>query len=130
MKIKVNNDCRYFKGDIPCSYHKKENVICETCSYYDPIKEKTLIIKLGAAGDVIRTTPILRKLKQIYPASYITWLTLTPELVPADWVDQIWASPVLAPYIELGPRIPPELTSGASDHRPVVAQIEIRPVEN
>ncbi len=89
MKIKVSQDCRYFRGDIPCSYHKKENVICESCPYYDPIKQKILIIKLGAAGDVIRTTPLLRRLKQVYPESFITWLTLTPELVPSNWVDQI-----------------------------------------
>lgn len=90
MKMKVNHDCRYFRGDIPCSYHKKENVICENCPYYDSIEQKILIIKLGAAGDVIRTTPILRKLKRVYPTSFVTWLTLTPELVPAGWVDQIW----------------------------------------
>jgi len=89
MNEKVNHDCRYFRGDIPCSYHKKEHVICGSCPYYDPIEQKILIIKLGAVGDVIRTTPLLRKLKQDYPKSYITWLTLTPELIPADWVDQI-----------------------------------------
>lgn len=88
--MKVNQDCRYFCGDIPCSYHKKEGVECENCSYYDPIKEKILIIKLGAAGDVIRTTPILRKLKQEFPNAHITWLTKSPELVPMDWVDEIF----------------------------------------
>ncbi len=86
----VNQDCRHFRGDIPCSYHKQENIVCEGCPYYDPIKQKILIIKLGAAGDVIRTTPLLRKLKQVYPASHLTWLTLTPELVPKEWVDQIF----------------------------------------
>jgi len=91
MKTKVNHDCRYFRGDIPCSYHKQENVICETCPHYDPIKEKILIIKLGAAGDVIRTTPLLRKLRQVYPAAHISWLTLTPELVPTGWVDQVFS---------------------------------------
>ena len=89
MTMKINQDCRYFRGDIPCSFHKKEHVICEDCPYYDPIKQKILIIKLGAAGDVIRTTPLLRRLKQVYPESFITWLTLTPELVPSNWVDQI-----------------------------------------
>ncbi len=89
MKAKINDDCRYFKGDVPCFYHKKENVVCERCPYYDPIEQKILIIKLGAAGDVIRTTPLLRKLRQVYPNAYITWLTLTPGLVPTGWVDQV-----------------------------------------
>ena len=70
--------------------NKKDGVICEDCSHYDPIAEKILIIKLGAAGDVIRTTPLLRKLKQVYPKSIITWLTHSPELVPKDWVEHIW----------------------------------------
>ncbi|UCE05610.1 MAG: hypothetical protein JSW07_18730 [bacterium] len=89
MKMKVNQDCCYFQGDIPCSYHKKENVIFESCPFYDPIEQKILIIKVGAAGDVIRTTPLLRKLKQVYPESYITWLTLSPELAASGWADQI-----------------------------------------
>ena len=88
--MKINQDCRYFRGDIPCRYHKSEGVECADCPYYDPIKEKILIIKLGAAGDVIRTTPILRKLKQEYPRAHISWLTRSPELVPADWVDEIF----------------------------------------
>ena len=37
------------------------------CSYYDPVDKKILIIKLGAIGDVIRTTPLLHKLKATYP---------------------------------------------------------------
>ena len=88
--MKINNNCRFFKGDIPCIYNKKENAVCDNCTNYDPIKTKILIIKLGAAGDVIRTTPILKKLKQEYPNSEITWLTWTPDLVPSEWVDRIW----------------------------------------
>jgi len=88
--MKVNQDCRYFRGDIPCRFHKSEGVECSDCSYYDPIKKKILIIKLGAAGDVIRTTPILRRLKKEFPQAHITWLTQFPELVPSDWVDDIF----------------------------------------
>jgi len=87
--VTINSDCRYFKGDVPCLYHKKEKVECQNCSHYEAIKERILIIKLGAAGDVIRTTPLLRKLKQQYPHSFITWLTLSPELVPDTWVDKV-----------------------------------------
>ena len=64
----VKTDCKYFKGDIPCVYHKKEGVKCnDSCKYYYPkinkkMKKRILIIKLGAIGDIIRTTPILRQL--------------------------------------------------------------------
>lgn len=88
IKIQYKPDCRHFKGDIPCKPHKNFKVHCvdrkgKICSHYDPVKERILIIKLGAIGDVIRTTPILHKLKQTYPMSEIWWLTLTPEVVPS-----------------------------------------------
>lgn len=35
---------------------------------------KILIIKLGAMGDVLRTTPLLEALKRKYPTSEISWL--------------------------------------------------------
>ena len=68
----IKTDCRYFRGDIPCKPHKNYNAHCidennALCSYYDKITEKILIIKLGAIGDVIRTTPLLTKLKQEHP---------------------------------------------------------------
>ncbi len=36
---------------------------------------KICIIKLGALGDVVRTTPILSAIKEKYPDSEITWIT-------------------------------------------------------
>lgn len=69
MGIKL--DCRYFKGDKPCKY----NGLCSGCEYYQPIGKKILIIKLASIGDVLRTTPLLRGLKEKYPDSYIVWLT-------------------------------------------------------
>ncbi len=85
----VKTDCKYFKGDIPCKYHKTEGVHCEYCPHYQKLQEKILIIKLGAAGDVIRTTPILRKLRKLYPDAKITWLTNYPDLVPKNYVNEI-----------------------------------------
>ncbi len=38
-------------------------------------RKKILVIKLGAIGDVLRTTPILHGLKRKYPQSFISWLT-------------------------------------------------------
>ncbi|MBI3927026.1 MAG: glycosyltransferase family 9 protein [Armatimonadetes bacterium] len=36
---------------------------------------RILILKLAAAGDVLRTTPVLPALKRSYPRSHITWVT-------------------------------------------------------
>ncbi len=79
----LKTDCRFFRGDIPCKPHKIHGVHCENCPYYEPIKERILIIKLGATGDVIRTTPILRKLREVYPHSQIWWITQSPEVIPS-----------------------------------------------
>jgi ADP-heptose:LPS heptosyltransferase len=78
----VHRDCRHFKGDRPCKPHKDEGVICRDCPHFDPISTRILIIKLGAIGDVIRTTPLLSPLREKYPNAEITWMTLTPEVVP------------------------------------------------
>lgn len=84
MKIEnLHPDCRYFKGHVPCKPHKEKGVHCLDCPFYDPTKEKILIIKLGAIGDVIRTTPILHKLKSEFPESEIYWLTYSIEVIPA-----------------------------------------------
>ena len=85
----IHTNCRFYLGDIPCQPHKRSGVHCKSCEHYDPIKERILIIKLGAIGDVIRTTPILRKLKDLYPNAQIHWLTHTPEVIPSS-VDRIY----------------------------------------
>lgn len=84
----VKTDCRHFKGDIPCTPHKKFGVHCDNCEHYEKTTEKILIIKLGAIGDVIRTTPLLKRLKEVNPAAQIHWLTYTPEILPNSWVDK------------------------------------------
>ncbi|MEK6852788.1 MAG: glycosyltransferase family 9 protein [Nanoarchaeota archaeon] len=48
--------------------------------FYDPRKRKVLIIKLGAMGDVLRTTPVLLGLKKKYDNIMIYWVT-SPESV-------------------------------------------------
>ena len=80
----IKSDCRYFKGHIPCKPNKEHGVMCNDCSYYSPIDSNILIIKLGAAGDVIRTTPLLYPLKNEFPEAKIFWLTYSPELVPSS----------------------------------------------
>lgn len=68
-------DCRFFKGDRPCTYNKNEGIVCNNCNHYKPISFKILIIKLDAVGDVLRTTSILKPLKKKYPDCYIEWCT-------------------------------------------------------
>lgn len=85
----VKTDCIYYKGDIPCRPHKQFGYHCETCPEYRKIDQNIIIIKLGAIGDVIRTTPILRKIRQVYPYAFISWLTYSPDILSSNWVDRI-----------------------------------------
>lgn len=85
----IKTDCRLYKGDIPCKPNKELGVHCEDCNYYKKTSINVLIIKLGAIGDVIRTTPLLRKLRVVHPDANIYWLTYSPEILSTDWVDNI-----------------------------------------
>lgn len=86
----VKFDCKYFKGTVPCKPNKQFGYTCPDCSVYRPIDKKILIIKLGALGDVIRTTPLLVKYKQLYPNAHFTWITLSPAILPKDEIDVIY----------------------------------------
>ena len=82
-KIVIHADCKHFRGDVPCRPHKEHGVRCDGCAYYERQDVKILIIKLGAAGDVIRTTPLLTKLRETHPHSRIYWMTHHPMLIPS-----------------------------------------------
>ena len=71
----LKSDCKYFPGDRPCLFNKREGVKCDVCSYYETEEVRILIVKLEAVGDVLRTTCILPGLKEKYPKSEITWIT-------------------------------------------------------
>ncbi len=73
----VHYDCRHFLGHKPCLYRRP----CDGCPSYSPFGKRILIIKLGATGDVLRTTPLLRGLRDTCPGCHITWLT-GPDAVP------------------------------------------------
>lgn len=60
---------------MPCTFHKRDGRLCDTCADYEPIMNRILIVKLAAVGDVLRTTSILPALKQKYAGSEITWVT-------------------------------------------------------
>ena len=84
-------DCRFFFGDRPCSYHKNMGIKCDHCQDYSPINFKILIIKLDAMGDVLRTTSILKPLKNKYKDAHLTWCTReeSREILRNDYVDEI-----------------------------------------
>lgn len=80
----VHADCTHYLGDRPCRPHKEEGVHCDGCPRYEAVKGRILIIKLGAIGDVIRTTPLIRILRKTLPHRHIHWLTHTPEILPPE----------------------------------------------
>jgi heptosyltransferase-2 len=89
-------DCRFFVGDRPCTWHKRNGALC-TCDYYDPIEQRLLIIKLDAMGDVLRSTALLPPLADAHPRAGITWIT-RKESVPL--LDR---NPYVSEVLELGP---------------------------
>jgi len=86
--LEIKPDCRHYRGDRPCIHNR----LCEGCRHYDPWKEKILIIKTAAMGDVLRTTTILPALRAKYPGSKVTWLTdpaSAPLLYGNSLIDEI-----------------------------------------
>ncbi|UTW60810.1 glycosyltransferase family 9 protein [bacterium SCSIO 12741] len=100
MKLSdIHYDCKHFQGHIPCKPNKIEPVACPDCSHYSPISKRILIIKLGAIGDVIRTTPLLTRYRAEYPNCHITWLTLSPAVLPKEQIDRIYKPDALSLFI-------------------------------
>ena len=89
-------DCRFFLGDRPCVWHKRDGALC-TCDHYERIEERLLIVKLDAMGDVLRSTALLPPLAGVHPRAAITWIT-RKESVPL-----LQRNPYVAEVLELGP---------------------------
>ncbi len=76
----MENTCIHFKGDRPCKpywdkqLYKNKFKCSKECKQYKNIKNRILLIKLDAIGDVIRTTPLAEGIKKNYPNSQLTWL--------------------------------------------------------
>lgn len=89
-KMQFKTDCRFFKGERPCQPYK----LCESCADYNPMGKRILIIKLGAIGDVLRTTPLLTQIRKKWPDSFITWLTFPEALDVLEYnplIDRLFA---------------------------------------
>ena len=98
----IHTNCRHYRTDRPCTPHKQHGVTCAGCRFHDAIEERILIIKLDAIGDVLRTTSILKPLKQKYPRAEVTWLTRRASL------DLLLNNPFVEKKIaEIAPGLPP-----------------------
>jgi len=91
--VKIRPECLHFRGHVPCAPHKESGVHCAACPEFQERAGRILLIKLGAAGDVIRTTPLLEPLNRQYPHHAITWVTDFPELVPRAVADILAVTP-------------------------------------
>jgi heptosyltransferase-2 len=91
--VNIRPDCLHFRGHVPCTPHKERGVHCGDCPEYRKRAGRILLVKLGAAGDVIRTTPLLEPLRRDYPDHALTWVTDFPALVPAAVEDRVRFSP-------------------------------------
>lgn len=85
----IHYNCIHYKGTIPCDPHKEKGYHCENCKEYNPIDAHILIIKLGAIGDVIRTTPLIQAYKKKFKQPKFTWITLTPQILPEKDIHEI-----------------------------------------
>lgn len=88
----IHTDCRYYRGSMPCTFHKKDGRPCDGCPDYEQITHKILIVKLAAVGDVLRTTSILPPLRKKYPGAEITWVTranAAPLLARNEFIDRL-----------------------------------------
>lgn len=79
----LKTDCFHFRGDLPCGPHRRNGKTC-TCDEYTPVSRRGVIIKLGAAGDVLRTTPLLRAINPQKSGTKVLWVTDYPELLPPE----------------------------------------------
>jgi lipopolysaccharide heptosyltransferase III len=92
----ISFDCRYFLGDRPCVWHKREGARCQ-CEHYERIASTTLLIKLDAMGDVLRTTALLPAIAAAYPGTAITWATR------AESVPLLTRNPFITEIVAYGP---------------------------
>src|SRR5438067_5135311 len=76
----VHTDCLLYRGSMPCAPHKATGQLCEDCPHYTRLSQRVLVVKLGAMGDVLRTTALLPDIVARHERPHVTWLT-RPESV-------------------------------------------------
>lgn len=86
----IKFDCRFFKSEFPCVPNKLRGKICVSCDEYIKISKRILIIKLGAIGDVLRTTPLVLKYRKMFPDCEISWITNFPDILSGINFDNVY----------------------------------------
>lgn len=95
----IRTDCQHFPLDRPCRFHKEKGTHCAECRRYVPVRGtagrplRVLIVKIGAMGDVLRTTFLLPGLAQRYSRPAITWIVApvsTGVLEGNPYISRIW----------------------------------------
>lgn len=87
----IRTDCRHYIGYKPCG--RAED--CRGCADFAPLGPRVLMVKLGALGDVLRTTPLIKALKEQLPGCGITWLTAPSArglLEHNPGIDRLWVT--------------------------------------
>jgi len=92
-EFEFKRNCKSFPGNYACEVMTAQGYMsCKGCKFYDPISKRILIIKLGAMGDVIRTTPLLKPIRKKYgDNTQVTWLVNKEscDLIKNEYVDRI-----------------------------------------
>ncbi len=86
----IRHDCRHYTGYRPC----RRAETCVGCTRHEADGTRILIIKLGALGDVLRTTSLLPALRRTHSPCTITWMTRAgamPLLANNPQIDQLMA---------------------------------------
>ena len=81
-------DCRHFNGYKPCQFKRP----CPECPHYEQVSTKVAIVSLEAMGAVLRSTVLLKPIREKYPRAHITWVTLpmcAPLLENNSQIDRI-----------------------------------------
>ena len=71
-----------------CNFTKEESI--QEIAKAHTGQTKILFIKLGAIGDVIRTTPLLERYKKEYGNCHFSWITHSPQVLPQNEIDLIY----------------------------------------
>lgn len=71
----INHRCRHYRAAAPCVFNKAEGAECPSCRHAAEFKDRVLVIKLDAVGDVLRSASLLPAIIARHDRPYVAWLT-------------------------------------------------------